>query len=92
MEYKLTSAHKKVKGGWLPREGDMFGPKNIPLEGVYYGCAQSMARYLIAKDKKKFIQLVTLIKNGTGAEEALKEAYGFANYSAFLKKWKKKIR
>ena len=91
-KYKLTSAHKKVKGGWLPREGDMFGPTNIPLEGAYYGCAQSMARYLIAKDRKKFIQLITLIKNGTDPKEAMKEAYGYSSYSAFLKAWKKMVK
>ena len=91
-KYKLTTAHKKVKGGWLPREDDMFGPQNIPLEGAYYGCAQSMARYLIAKDRKKFIQLITLIKNGTDPKEAMKEAYGYSSYAAFLKQWKKKVR
>jgi hypothetical protein len=89
---KLSAAHKKVRGGWLPTKGDMFGPKNIPLDGVHYGCAQSMARYLIAKDRKKFIQLVTLIKNGTDPQGAMKEAYGYANYSAFLKEWKTWIR
>lgn len=88
---KLSMAHKKVKGGWLPEES-LFRARNIPLEGVYYGCAQSMARYLIAKDRKKFIQLVTLIKNGTDAEEAMKESYGYASYSAFLREWKKTVK
>ena len=89
---KLAMAHKQVKGGWLPAEGLMFRGTNIPLDGVYYGCAQSMARYLIARDRKKFIQLVTLIKKGTAPEEALRESYGFKSYTNFLNTWKKKIR
>jgi hypothetical protein len=89
---KLSMAHKKIKGGWLPRQSAMFGPTNIPLESAYYGCAQSMARYLIAKDRKKFIQLITLIKNGNDPQQALRVSYGYSSYSAFLRDWKKKIR
>jgi hypothetical protein len=51
-----------------------------------------MVRYLIARDRKKFIQLVTLIKKGTAPEEALRESYGFKSYASFLNTWKKKIR
>ena len=53
---------------------------------------QQFPGILLAKDRKKFIQLITLIKNGTDPKEAMKEAYGYASYAAFLKQWKKKVR
>ncbi len=40
-----------------------------------YGLAQSLVRYLIARDTKAFIKLIELIKSGKTDDEALKEAY-----------------
>ncbi len=45
------------------------------LDSRNYGLAQSLVRYLIARDTKAFIQLIELIKQGKSDDEALKTAY-----------------
>lgn len=59
----------------------------VELELFDYGIAQSYVRYLIARNRKSFVKLVMLLKEGKTEEEALKEAYNLTR-SELLKDWK----
>ena len=89
--YKLQSAHAAVKRGKGSQFLSMFTAKNIPLDGVHYGAAQSLVRFLVFKDKSKFIQLVYEIKGGAGSEDALRKVYGLT-HKELLRQWVKKTR
>lgn len=60
--------------------------KNVELEAFDYGIAQSFVQYLIARDRKAFIKLVTLLKEGRSEEEAMKQAYNLTS-EQFLRAW-----
>ena len=90
-EYRLKMAHKMIKAKQVPDVAQIFTAEHIPLEGPYYGAAQSVVRYLIATDRKKFIALVQAIKNGTAAEQALQDNYGM-DYAQLYRNWTRKIR
>lgn len=92
-EYKLKTAHTAIKHNRVPISEllPIFIADHIPLEGFYYGAAQSITRFLIQKDRKKFIRMVQLMKEGKSDEEALKEAYGMS-FQSLLNEWLKAVR
>ena len=64
--------------------------KEIRLELYDYGIAQSLVRFLIAKDRKAFVRFITLMKQGKSEADALKETFDMTR--AQLKKaWRKKV-
>ena len=88
-ERKMKEAHKEVRS--TNRDfSAMFTAKGIPLESFYYGVAQSLTQYLIARDKKKYIRFIELIKEGKTDAEALNEAYGLT-HKTLARAWKKAI-
>ncbi|MBT3200443.1 MAG: hypothetical protein HN350_11050 [Phycisphaerales bacterium] len=89
--HKLKSAHVVVKKKGAAPFRIMFRSGNIPLDSVYYGAAQSLARYLVSRGKTKFIQLVYEFKNGTPSQEALKKVYGMT-HDQLLLRWSKTVR
>ena len=69
----------------------LFDVSNIPMDGFHYGASQSLVRYLIARDQKKFIQFIMLMKQGKSDKEALKEAYG-ADRDTIVASWMKYLK
>jgi hypothetical protein len=74
----------------------------VGLNSFDYGIAQSLVRYLIARDRKAFIEFFDLLKLGKRGEDgkrsnpldteaALQEAYGL-NYKTLEAAWRKAIR
>jgi hypothetical protein len=91
--YKLRSAHRDIKNNEnVGRVKRVFGKGNIPLDGFYYGVSQSMVRYLISRDRMKFIDFVKGIKEGKDPEAALKETFGYESYEDFARDWAGKVR
>ncbi len=88
---KLQAAHAAVKRGKGMELLPMFSARNIPLTGEAYGAAQSLARFLVAKGKSRFIQLVTQIKDGVDSDTALDKVYGLS-HKKLLQAWIKKVR
>ena len=60
--------------------------QRVRLEALDYGAAQALVRYLIARDRRSFVRLIRLIKDGRGDEEALHEAYGLSR-AELLRAW-----
>jgi len=60
--------------------------KYVGLVSFDYGIAQSLVRFLIAKNRKGFVKLVNLMKEGKTEAEALKEAYNVTQKD-LLKAW-----
>jgi hypothetical protein len=60
--------------------------ESVRLGEFDYGIAQSWVRYLLLRDHKAFIKFVTLCKQGTDDQEAMKECYKFTRED-FLKSW-----
>jgi len=54
--------------------GHVFG--DLGLNAFDYGICQSLVRYLIARDRKGMVCLVTRLKEGRSEAEAMDEAYG----------------
>lgn len=75
--YKLKLAHKQFRGGPPGQLAAMLRADHIPLDPAYYGASQSVVRFLINADRKKFIRFVELIKAGKSDEDALKESFGW---------------
>lgn len=65
--------------------------ENIPGGDFHYGVAQSLVRYLVGRDKMKFIDFVKLLKEGKSGEDALQETYGLT-YKTLTLAWRKAIR
>jgi hypothetical protein len=84
-----TMAATLVPGSWATRKhvdatkealagksvNGIFDCQNIPMDTFHYGIAQSMVRYLIAKDRKAFIEFIRLMKEGKKEADALRESY-----------------
>jgi hypothetical protein len=60
--------------------------KTVGLGDFDYGIAQSWVRFLLLKDHKAFIKFVTLCKQGTNDEEAMRESFKFG-HEDFLRAW-----
>ncbi|MCD4825207.1 MAG: hypothetical protein K8S55_11415 [Phycisphaerae bacterium] len=82
---KFVSAAKKARKNGSNIDG-IFDCRNIPLDSFHYGIAQSMVRFLIRLDQKKFINLIHTLKKGKNEHEALQEAYGMTRQE-MVKKW-----
>ncbi|HOD82425.1 MAG: Carbohydrate binding module (family 6) [Planctomycetes bacterium ADurb.Bin126] len=52
--------------------------KEVRLVAYDYGLAQGLVQFLIASDRRAFITMVRLIKQGKSDEEALREAYSIS--------------
>ncbi len=63
----------------------------VPLDGFWYGIAQSLVRYMIHRDKEGFIQFIKLYKAGKSEADALKEAMGLT-HDELAKAWLKSVR
>ncbi len=50
--------------------------KSTRLDYFGYGIAQSIVRFMIARDRRRFIRFVQLLKEGKKEDEALKLSYG----------------
>ena len=87
---KLRRSTSALKAGEKPDLDDLFRSKNIPLNSVYYGHAQSVVRYLIKKDHKKFLELYREYKSGTPGEEGLKKVFGL-DYNDLMEEWIKAV-
>jgi len=81
------AVRKKGDSSFLP----MLSAKRIPMDSASYGAAQSLVRFLVSKDKSKFIQLVHKIKSGASDEKALSEAYELT-HEELLQQWSRNIR
>ena len=75
--YSMHLAHKEIKDGNYPDVDKLYRGKRFPLDVIYYGHAQSVVRFLIKKDKKKFLALYKLYKQGVDNEEGLKKIYNW---------------
>jgi len=64
----------------------LFNDDQLP-GGEYYPVMQMMVTMLIEKSPQTFHQYFDAIKDGTRAEQALKQFYGF-DYAGFLKVWR----
>jgi len=62
--------------------------EKVEMNNVDYGVAQSLVRYLIARDRKGFIEFFRLLKEGKTDEEALKEVYDLTR-EQLLDAWRK---
>ncbi len=62
--------------------------QDVPLDGFWYGIAQSLVRYMIHRDRSGFIQFVKLYKQGKSEADALREAMGLT-HEELLKAWYK---
>ncbi len=60
--------------------------RTVRLNARDYGLAQSLVRYLIHRDRKGYVKLVTLIKKGAGEAEALKQAFDLT-HEELAKQW-----
>lgn len=63
--------------------------RKVGLNVFDYGIAQSLVRFLIAKDRKAFVQFVTRIKRGVAEADALKQSYDMT-HEELEKAWRKK--
>ena len=45
------------------------------IDGIQYGIASGLVKFLVARDRKKFTAFVRGIKEGLTAEESLKESF-----------------
>jgi hypothetical protein len=72
------------------REGIDINPvfQGVPLDPFWYGISHSLLRYLVHRDAKALPELVTQIKEGTAAEEALRKSYGL-DYAQLQNQWRK---
>lgn len=61
--------------------------KGVALNNFDYGIVQSIVRFLIARDRKAFIKLIRLIKDGKPEAAALHEAYKLT-HAAMLTEWR----
>jgi hypothetical protein len=64
--------------------------QDVPLDSFWYGISHSLVRYLVARDKKSFPKLITLIKEGTPVEEALEKSYGM-DFRELQARWRKAV-
>jgi len=87
----LKAAHAIVKRGRAAEFLPMLTAESIPVEYEYYGAAQSLVRFLLARSKTKFLQLVSELKNGSGSEDALQKTYGLS-HKQMLQLWAKQAR
>ena len=68
----------------------IFDDEQMP-GGQYYPVMQTMVEMLIAKDTPRFIRMFNAIKDGTKAQQALKDFYGVDN-AGLLQAWKEFIQ
>ena len=61
--------------------------RRVGLEAFDYGIAQSLVRFLIAKDRKGFARFVTRMKRGAAESEALAAAHGMT-HEDLLEAWR----
>jgi hypothetical protein len=61
--------------------------RNVELTAQDYGLAQSLVRFLLARDRKAFVQFIKLLKVGTEEPEALWQAYGLTR-EELVRQWK----
>ena len=73
--YSMQLAHQAIKNGRYPDIKKLYKGKRFPLDVLYYGYAQSVVRFLIKKDVKKFLELYKLYKKGVKNEDALQQVY-----------------
>ncbi len=85
---KLKRAHAAVRSRSADF-ADMLTMDNIPLENLYYGAAQSLVRFLIKADRRKFIRFVELLKEGKSSADALKGAYDGLTHEKLIAAWKR---
>ena len=73
--------------------------ENIDISGIFkaprsqdvdYGVAQSLVRYLIARDRKAFVKFVTLVKEGKKGSDALAESYHLT-YEQLAQQWRRAV-
>jgi len=74
------------------KEGKSIGHvfRQVGLNSFDYGIAQSLVRYLIARNRKGIAKLVTLIKQGATEAEALKQVYKL-DHDRLAKAWYKAV-
>lgn len=87
----LAFARERARQGWVPDAALFFDAPNIPLEAEYYGAAQAMTRLLIRQDRRQYIELIRLIKDGKTDEQALQEAFGITR-KELLARWVRSTR
>lgn len=61
--------------------------KGVTLNEQDYGMAQSLVRFLLARDRKAFVQLIKLLKAGTEETASLSRAYGLTR-EELVRQWK----
>ena len=83
-EKRYTKATKKV----LREKKDVaYIIEEVGLNELDYGVAQSLVRFLIARDRKDFIRFGKLIKKGTEEQQAMEESFGLSQ-SQLLTRWR----
>ena len=65
--------------------------EKVALEDFDYGIAQSLVRFLLARDRKSFVKFIKLMKVGMDDEDALRHAYGLSRRQ-LLEQWRKASR
>jgi hypothetical protein len=60
----------------------------VGLVDFDYGIAQSLVRFLIARDRAAFVRLVALLKEGADEQQALRQSYDLTR-DQFLSEWRK---
>ncbi len=88
-DFKLRHAHAAIQAGGLPDPG-MFTARNIPLDALHYGSAQSITRFLIAKDRKGYLELIRNIKAGTSDTQALQTHFGLTTQE-LMEQWSTRV-
>jgi hypothetical protein len=88
---KMQAAHAIVKKGKAESFLPMMADRQIPIDRVSYGAAQSMVRFLVSKGKPKFTEYIYKIKSGVDGEKALQEVYGLT-HEKLLQQWARRVR
>jgi hypothetical protein len=65
--------------------------QDVRLEDFDYGIAQSLVRYLLARDRKAFVRFIQLMKSGLDDAEALQQAFGLTR-EQLLGQWRRASR
>ena len=65
--------------------------KEVGTNSFDYGVAQGLTRFLIARDRKGYIRFITLMKEGTSEDDALKEAFSLT-HETLVRDWLKSLQ
>lgn len=75
--YDAEKRYKAANKEALKKNRDVrYVLKSTRLDYFGYGIAQSIVRFMIARDRRRFIRFIQLLKEGKKEDEALKLSYG----------------